>query len=104
MATLGRLSGILRSSLPIQRRHFLRSSCRARTCRAVRTWKILICIIALPGVAVCILKVYLNMQHHSHERPEFIPYEHLRIRTKKFPWGDGEKSLFHNAHLNALWL
>lgn len=95
-----------------------------------KTWKILSFVVALPGVGVCMLNTYLKMQHHSHEQPEFVPYTHLRIRTKvglrgaettrghlrsdtdwrvsvfppsqKFPWGDGTKSLFHNAHVNAL--
>lgn len=37
---------------------------------------------ALPGVGVCMLNTFLKEQQHSHEQPEFIPYTHLRIRTK----------------------
>ncbi|KAK5856059.1 hypothetical protein PBY51_007680 [Eleginops maclovinus] len=67
-----------------------------------RTWKILSFVLALPGVAVCMANCYMKMQSHSHEQPEFVAYPHLRLRTKRFPWGDGNHSLFHNAHTNPL--
>lgn len=49
---------------------------------AAKTWKILTFVVALPGVAVCMLNMYLKEQNHSHEQPEFVPYSHLRIRSK----------------------
>ncbi|KAM3864106.1 cytochrome c oxidase subunit 6A2, mitochondrial [Diretmus argenteus] len=67
-----------------------------------RTWKILSFVLACPGVAVCIVNAYLKAQAHSHDQPDFVKYPHLRIRTKRFPWGDGNHSLFHNSHTNAL--
>ncbi|XP_041825572.1 cytochrome c oxidase subunit 6A, mitochondrial [Melanotaenia boesemani] len=67
-----------------------------------RTWKILTFVLALPGVGVCMVNAYMKMQESSHAQPEFVPYPHLRIRTKKFPWGDGNHTLFHNSHTNAL--
>ncbi|KAM6965728.1 cytochrome c oxidase subunit 6A1, mitochondrial [Aplochiton taeniatus] len=103
MATLGRISEVLlRSSLTNTRRQLSATASHGE--QATRTWKILTFVVALPGVAVCMLNMYLKMQQHSqhHETPEFTAYSHLRIRTKRFPWGDGTKSLFHNAEVNAL--
>nr|XP_035148330.1 cytochrome c oxidase subunit 6A1, mitochondrial-like [Callithrix jacchus] len=66
-----------------------------------RMWKILTFFVTLPGVEVSMLNMYLKSQK-EHEKPEFIAYPHLHIRTKPFPWGDGNHTLFHNSHVNPL--
>ena len=38
-------------------------------------------------------------EEHSEPR-EFFAWPHLRIRSKPFPWGDGDTSLFNNPHVN----
>ncbi|KAJ8245900.1 hypothetical protein GJAV_G00261500 [Gymnothorax javanicus] len=64
-----------------------------------RTWKILSFVVALPGVAICMVNAWIKMQHGSHgSAPEFVPYPHLRIRTKPFPWGDGNQSFPQPPH------
>lgn len=54
--------------------------------RTARTWKILTIVLAFPGVSVCIANAYMKAQAHSHEQLEFVPYSHLRIRTKVSLW------------------
>ncbi|KAK1798360.1 hypothetical protein P4O66_007821 [Electrophorus voltai] len=68
----------------------------------VKTWKMLSFLVALPGVAVCMVNAYLKQTSHPYVPAEFVPYPHLRIRTKPWPWGDGNHSLFHNPHTNPL--
>jgi len=66
-------------------------------------WKNISIFVGGPAIAFACFNAYLGeMEHMSHPRDKFIPYEHLRIRTKSFPWGDGSKTLFHNPETNAL--
>ncbi|CAH1638308.1 unnamed protein product [Spodoptera littoralis] len=68
-----------------------------------KLWKKMTFFVAFPAVGLGMLNAYLAHQEHAHaEHPEFKPYDFMRIRSKRFPWGDGQKSLFHNPHVNAL--
>ncbi|XP_073813736.1 cytochrome c oxidase subunit 6A levy [Musca autumnalis] len=68
-----------------------------------KLWKRMTFFVAFPAVGLCMLNAYLGHQEHAHHgRPEFVKYEYLAKRDKRFPWGEGNKSLFHNPHSNAL--
>lgn len=47
---------------------------------------------------------YRERAHRQHleEHPYTPPdYPYMRIRTRKFPWGDGDHTLFHNPKVNG---
>uniref|UniRef100_UPI000D40D579 hypothetical protein n=1 Tax=Vibrio vulnificus TaxID=672 RepID=UPI000D40D579 len=67
-----------------------------------KLWKRLSFFVGIPAVGLGMLNAYLAHQEEHHERAPFIAYEYMRVRSKRFPWGDGQKSLFHNPHVNAL--
>lgn len=68
-----------------------------------RFWKCIALFVAFPVIGVLMANVYMGQQDpKAHERVPFVKYEFLRRRTKRFPWGEGNKSLFHNPHTNPL--
>lgn len=104
-------------SLPIRNRHFFTRKVsafaksiteeEAHAAKTTSLWKNISLFAAIPGVLFVAYNAYSTEQEHlkhiaEHGRPEFVEYSHLRIRSKPFPWGDGNHSLFHNPHTNAL--
>ncbi|KAG5898405.1 hypothetical protein JTB14_030383 [Gonioctena quinquepunctata] len=69
-----------------------------------KVWRNLTFFVAFPSIALCAVNCVLTHQKHAAHphRPEFVQYEHLRVRSKRFPWGEGNRSLFHNPHTNPL--
>ncbi|XP_012275091.1 cytochrome c oxidase subunit 6A1, mitochondrial [Orussus abietinus] len=70
--------------------------------KLVTLWKGLTFFVAGPALVLVMINAYMEEKKEHGKRPEFIPYEHLRIRNKPFPWGDGNHTLFHNPKMNAL--
>eukprot|EP00731_Ephydatia_muelleri_P015255 Em0008g975a len=72
----------------------------AHAASTMLTWKRISLFVAVPVVGYLAWK---NLIHGEHmEEKEYFPWPHLRIRNKPFPWGDGDKSLFHNPHTNPV--
>ena len=64
-------------------------------------WRNLFFLAAIPAIALVNINVEFFEEKHP-KRVDFHPYEYMRKRQKKFPWGDGNHSLFHNEYYNAL--
>merc|ERR1712071_543613 len=101
------LTGLRQPLMPLTRRYATveGSSASAGTHEGgAKRWAVLSIVVALPAVGVCWINSYLKeKEHHAHhERPEFKAYDHLRLRSKAFPWGNGDRSLFHNKEINAV--
>lgn len=69
--------------------------------RGALLWKRVTFLVATPAIGLCMINAYSGARAPK-PLPPFVKYEHLRRRNKRFPWGDGERSLFHNPHVNAL--
>ncbi|KAI2620553.1 COX6A-domain-containing protein [Hypoxylon sp. NC1633] len=66
--------------------------------------------ISIYGVVPCLILAGVNAytlwnqhwEHWSHMPPleERVEYPYQNIRTKNYPWGDGDKTLFWNTSVN----
>lgn len=49
----------------------------------MKTWKNISIFVAVPAILICAYNaVVKEMEHHTHPRPGFVAYPHLRIRSK----------------------
>ncbi|EFN71629.1 Cytochrome c oxidase polypeptide 6A1, mitochondrial, partial [Camponotus floridanus] len=59
--------------------------CTYLTEQSLLLWKRISFFVGVPAICLAMLNCYLNHQaHHNDERPEFVAYEHMRIRTKVY--------------------
>lgn len=45
-----------------------------------RQWKMVSLLVAMPAIGLGMFNAFAGGDHH--DRPEFVAYEHLRLRTK----------------------
>ncbi len=67
-----------------------------------KLWKKMFFFGAISVILLGHVNAFLMVDPNQAERSQFAPYDYLRIRTKKFPWGDGNHSFILNPHVNAL--
>lgn len=66
-------------------------------------WRKISLYVCVPCIALATINTYLSeLEHAKHPRPPYVPYEYLYIRKKRYPWGDGNHSFFHNPKANAV--
>ncbi|KAJ2769114.1 hypothetical protein IWQ57_003243, partial [Coemansia nantahalensis] len=71
---------------------------------AVETWRKISLYVAVPA---CVIMGYIatkdeleHIHHMEHDPPKFVAYPYVHVRRRKFPYGDGEHTLFWNPLTN----
>ncbi|KAF0355137.1 cytochrome oxidase subunit VI [Gigaspora margarita] len=76
--------------------------------KTAKTWKNITIYVCTPALALGVANSYRIMKEHEAHHAEYEHehegdhqlYQYQRIRTKPFPWGDGDHTLFHNPNVN----
>ncbi|XP_011306270.1 uncharacterized protein [Fopius arisanus] len=69
----------------------------------IKFWKYASLFGAAPGVLIMIIVTTININKESENpRPPYKPMEYMYKRNKRFPWGDGNYTLFHNPERNPV--
>ncbi|KAI1211924.1 mitochondrial cytochrome c oxidase subunit VIa [Annulohypoxylon truncatum] len=69
-------------------------------------WRKISIYAVIPALVLASVNAYNlwneHWEHWSHMPPleERVEYPYQNIRTKNFPWGDGDKTLFWNNNVN----
>ncbi|XP_026323045.1 uncharacterized protein LOC113232509 [Hyposmocoma kahamanoa] len=68
-----------------------------------KTFRMIFIYLGFPLILFQMYRIYASGGFSDHHKVmPFCEYEYMRRRTKRFPWGDGNNSLFHNPAVNYL--
>ncbi|KAF3917293.1 hypothetical protein AA313_de0207059 [Arthrobotrys entomopaga] len=85
-----------------------REAVKAHAAQSSELWRKLSLYVAIPALIISSINAYNlwneHWEHESHlppkeERPQ---YAYMNIRNKKYPFGDGNKTLFWNDNVNYI--
>ncbi|EMC98129.1 hypothetical protein BAUCODRAFT_155349 [Baudoinia panamericana UAMH 10762] len=83
-----------------------RAAVKAHAAATSDTWRKGSIYIVIPSLLIAAVNAWRlwdeHQEHMKHEPPleERVEYPYMNIRTKSFPWGDGDKTLFWNDAVN----
>ncbi|XP_012539569.3 uncharacterized protein LOC105838504 isoform X2 [Monomorium pharaonis] len=71
--------------------------------RKLAFWRMLSLCVAAPLIVIMSVVTYVRQREKMKEpREPYMDYPYMYRRTKPFPWGDGNHSLFHNPVKNPI--
>ncbi|KAK2075130.1 hypothetical protein P8C59_009282 [Phyllachora maydis] len=83
-----------------------RKAVKEHAASTTELWRKISIYVCIPALALAGWNAYnlynQHWEHWSHMPPleERTEYSYQNIRTKNFPWGDGDKTLFWNDKVN----